>query len=61
VRVLGEGEAAAARLRRLVRRRAALDAELRRQVEAARAAGLSWAKVGAALGVSREAAWKHYR
>ncbi|MFT4189884.1 MAG: hypothetical protein QM621_15075 [Aeromicrobium sp.] len=43
-----------------VRARAASEASIRSGVEKAREAGLSWAVIGAALGVSRQAALKRY-
>lgn len=39
---------------------AAVQAELRAQVNEARSLGLSWAEVGAALGISRQAAHERY-
>lgn len=36
------------------------EAELRLSIAAARGRGASWASIGAALGVSRQAAWERY-
>lgn len=44
----------------VVRRRQALEDEIRLTVSAARAAGLTWAQLGAALGVTRQAAQLRY-
>lgn len=49
-----------AALRELTRGEAELEAVRRAKVEAARAAGASWAQVGEALGVSRQSAWEYY-
>ncbi|WP_106819810.1 hypothetical protein [Janibacter massiliensis] len=54
----------AAAFRRIVAARAALErdeTELRDAVAAARAAGDSWTVIGAALGVSRQAAQQRFR
>ena len=48
-----------ARIRRIVEKRADLEAELYLAVTAARAAGMSWRQIGPALGTTWRAA--HYR
>lgn len=48
------------RVRQLAGRRAVLEADLRLAVAQACASGYSWADIGAALGVSRQAARQRY-
>jgi hypothetical protein len=48
------------RLRSMVMRRAALDRSIDEAVAGALAAGLSWTEIGAALGVTRQAARQRY-
>lgn len=47
-------------LRELSRRESELGRLRRAAIEMARAAGATWEEVGAALGVSRQAAWEYY-
>jgi hypothetical protein len=47
-------------LRELSQREAQLGRLRREAIEAARAQGATWEQVGAALGVSRQAAWEYY-
>ena len=47
-------------LRELAAGEAQLDRLRRDRVEAARAAGATWAEVGTALGISRQSAWEYY-
>jgi hypothetical protein len=52
----GAGSDALLRLRRNVAYRAELDAEISELVEAARSAGVTWARIGRASGLSRDGA-----
>ncbi len=47
-------------LRQVARSEAELDELRRQQIAAARDAGASWAEIGEALGVSRQAAWEYF-
>ena len=47
-------------LRQVARSEAELDECRRQQIAAARDAGASWAEIGEALGVSRQAAWEYF-
>ena len=47
-------------LRELARRESELGVLRRAAIEAAREAGATWEQVGAALGMSRQAAWEYY-
>ena len=47
-------------LRELARRESELGVMRRAAIEAARDAGATWEQVGAALGMSRQAAWEYY-
>ena len=47
-------------LRAVRERERELEGERRRLIAAARAAGRSWTEIGAALGVSKQAAWQLY-
>jgi hypothetical protein len=47
-------------LRELARRESELGRLRRAAIEAAREAGATWEQVGAALGMSRQAAWEYY-
>jgi len=47
-------------LRELARRESELGVLRRATIEAAREAGATWEQVGAALGMSRQAAWEYY-
>ncbi len=47
-------------LRELTRGEAELEAIRRTKVEAARVDGVSWERIGKALGVSRQSAWEYY-
>lgn len=60
-RAAGDTADPAAGLRAVARLRQVTEAVELRQVEAALAAGLSWADIASCLGVSRQAAHKKYR
>jgi len=57
---LSTGGPALRQLATIPERRAALEAEARKLVAEARAAGVSWPQIGAALGTTKQAANERY-